>query len=416
MAGLDMPSVYRFRMHDRRRWESRCVVAHPGVVRHLAVAQALYVAGSTVDLTLTGIVGASIAPTPALATLPFSALFVAAGLSTFFVSRSIGRFGHRRTFVVAGLVAASGGAVSAVAIASGAFALFCVGTAIVGAANASAGYYRYLAADSNPEARARAVSTVLAGGLVAALVGPFLATGVRDALPTPYVASYVLVAVLGLASSAWNLRLRVPGATAAASAAGPARPVGELWRQPALLLGVASAVVAALTMLALMTAGPIMGIMAGRTPAEAAFAVQLHLVGMYVPGFVVPRIIGRLGERRVAAAGCAIILVAGLAAAGGAGLPLYLAAMLLVGIGWNLAYSGGSALIASAYRPSERGRVQPVAEVLVIAAQVGGSFAAAGFTTEASWRALGWSTAVVAVVVGVVLLAGQARGRRIAAD
>jgi MFS family permease len=161
-----------------------------------------------------------------------------------------------------------------------------------------------------------------------------------------------------------------------------------------------------------MTAGPIMGIMAGRTPAEAALSIQLHLIGMYAPGFVVPRIIGRLGERRVAAVGCAIILVAGLAAAGGAALPLSLAAMLLVGVGWNLAYSGGSALIASAYRPSERGRVQPIAEVLVIAAQVGGSFAAAGFTTEASWRALGWATAVVAVVVGVVLLVGQARSLR----
>lgn len=301
---------------------------------------------------------------------------------------------------------------SAVAIASGTFALFCVGTAIVGAANASAGYYRYLAADSNPEARARAVSTVLAGGLVAALVGPFLATGLRDVLPTEYVASYLLVALLGLASAGWNLRLRVPVVEAHGPAAGTARPVGVLWRQPALLLGVASAVVAALTMLALMTAGPIMGIMAGRTPAEAAFAVQLHLVGMYAPGFVVPRIIGRLGERRVAAVGCGVILVAGLAATGGAALPLYLAAMLLVGVGWNLAYSGGSALIASAYRPAERGRVQPVAEAFVIAAQVGGSFAAAGFTTEASWRALGWATAAVAVVVGVVLLIGQARSLR----
>jgi MFS family permease len=393
------------------------MVAQPRVVRHLAVAQALYVAGSTVDLTLTGIVGASLAPSPALATVPFSALFVAAGLSTFLVSRSIGRFGHRRTFVVAGLVAALGGAVSAVAIGTGTFALFCVGTAIVGAANASAGYYRYLAADSNPEARARAVSTVLAGGLVAALVGPFLATGLRDVLPTAYVASYLLVAVLGLASAAWNSRLRVPVPSATPGAvAGEARASSVLWRQPSLLLGVASAVVAALTMLALMTAGPIMGLMAGRTPAEAAFAVQLHLVGMYAPGFVVPRIIGRLGERRVAAAGCAIILVAGLAATGGAALPLYLAAMLLVGVGWNLAYSGGSALIAASYRPSERGRVQPVAEAFVIAAQVGGSFAAAGFTTEASWRALGWATAVVALVVGSVLLVGHARLRRIAAD
>ncbi len=383
------------------------------VVRHLAIAQAFYIAASSVDLTLTGIVGASIAPRPTLATLPFSLLFVAAGLTTFLVSRCIGRFGHRATFVAAGLVAAAGGTVSAVAIAHGSFGLFCLGTAIVGASNATAGYYRYLAADTNPDARARAVSTVLAGGLVAALAGPFVATALRDVTRTPYVASYLLVAVLGLGAALWNSRLRLPAPAPRAAPGQPApaalRAYGELWRQPVLLLGTASAVAAALTMLALMTAGPILGLTAGRTPGQAALAIQLHLVGMFAPGFVVPRIIGRLGERRVAALGCAVILVAGLAAAGGAALPLYLTAMFAVGVGWNLAYSGGSAMIASSYRPGERGRVQPVAEVLGIAAQVGGSFAAAGFTTEASWRALGWATAVVAVLVGGLLLTSRAR-------
>lgn len=387
----------------------------PRVVRHLAVAQAFFIAASSVDLTLTGVVGARIAPTPALATLPFSLLFVAAGLSTFVASRCIGRFGHRPTFVAAGLVAALGGTLSAVAVARGSFALFCLGTAVVGASNATAGYYRYLAADTNPDARARAVSTVLAGGLVAALVGPFAATALRDVTGTPYVASYLLVAALGLGAALWNTRLRLP-TTLGAGGPGvttttPARPYAVLWRQPVLLLGTVAVVTAALTMLALMTAGPILGLNAGRTPGQAALAIQLHLVGMFAPGFLVPRVIGRLGEQRVAALGCAVILLAGLAAAGGAALPLYLTAMFAVGVGWNLAYSGGSAMIASSYRGSERGRVQPVAEVLGIAAQVGGSFAAAGFTTEASWRALGWATAAVAVLVGVLLLAARTRVR-----
>ena len=383
------------------------------VVRHLTVAQAFFIAASSVDLTLTGIVGAEIAPRPGLATLPFSLLFVAGGLTTFVASRSIGRFGHRATFVAAGLVAAVGGTISAVAIGRGSFGLFCLGTAVVGASNASAGYYRYLAADTNPDARARAVSTVLAGGLVAALAGPFVATALRDVTRTPYVASYLLVAALGLGAAAWNTRLRLPAQSPATGPDAPvdttARPYAVLWRQPVLLLGTTAVVAAALTMLALMTAGPILGISAGRTPGQAALAIQLHLVGMFAPGFVVPRVIGRLGERRVAALGCAVILGAGLAAAGGAALPLYLTAMFAVGVGWNLAYSGGSAMIASSYRPSERGRVQPVAEVLAIAAQVGGSFAAAGFTNEDSWRALGWATAAVAVLVGTLLLAGRTR-------
>lgn len=167
------------------------------VVRHLTVAQGLSIAGSSVDLTLTGIVGARIAPTPALATLPFSVIFLAAGLSTFVVSRAIGRFGYRRVFIVIAIAAAVSGCVSAAAIQLGAFWLFCVGTSLIGVYQAGTGYYRYLAAESMPGERPRAVATVLAGGLVAAIVGPFAATALRDATPTPYVASYLLVAALG---------------------------------------------------------------------------------------------------------------------------------------------------------------------------------------------------------------------------
>lgn len=141
-------------------------------------------------------------PGPWLGTLPFSLIFVAAGLSTVLVSRSIKRFGYRATFVGASLIVAAGGCIIAIAVQLALFPLFCVGVALTGAANASAGYYRYLAADTNPEARSQAISWVLASGLIAALVGPFAATALRDATTTPFVASYLLVAALGLAAAA----------------------------------------------------------------------------------------------------------------------------------------------------------------------------------------------------------------------
>src|SRR6218665_2439937 len=148
----------------------------------------------SVDLTLTGIVGAHLAPTRALATLPFSLIPVVAATTTFALSRWIGRSGYRRVFTCAAAVAVPAGLVSALAVHQHAFWLFCLGTALIGVYQAGAGYYRYAAAESNPTERARAVSTVLAGGLVAALVGPFLATAVGGFTSTPYVASYVLVA------------------------------------------------------------------------------------------------------------------------------------------------------------------------------------------------------------------------------
>ena len=164
------------------------------LTRRLVPAQALYTLGVSVDLTLTGIVGHHLAPTPALATLPFSLIPVVAATTTFALSRWIGRRGYRRVFTFAAAVAVPAGLVSALAVQLHQFWLFCLGTALIGVYQAGAGYYRYAAAESNPTERARAVSTVLAGGLVAALVGPFLATTVSTLTPTPYVASYLVVA------------------------------------------------------------------------------------------------------------------------------------------------------------------------------------------------------------------------------
>lgn len=384
-------------------------------VRHLVVAQGLYIGGSAVDLTLTGIVGARLAPVPALATLPFSSIFVISGLSTFLVARAIGRFGHRRVFVAAAAVAMVSGCVSALAIELGAFWLFAAGTSLIGVYAATAGYYRYLAADSTQGSRARAVSTVLAGGLVAALVGPFAATALRDVTATPFVASYLLVAVLGLAAAFWNRRLPVPPPVPSGPsvAVGPApRRASEIWRQPPLLLGTAAAVLAAASMLSMMTAGPLLGMAVGHSAVEAALAIQLHLVGMYAPGFLVVRVIGRFGETHVVLAGIALLLLAGLAAVAGTGLALYLLSMALIGVGWNLAYSGGTALITTSYATAERGRVQPVAEFVIITAQVGGSLVAALFATRAGWTVLGTAITSAAACLGTVVILGGAAGRR----
>ncbi len=391
----------------------------PPVLRHLSAAQALYVGGTTVDLTLTGIVGSKLAPTMALATIPFTLIYIAAAFSTFFISRAISRFGYRAAFTGFSCIAAVSGCVSAAAIQLDMFWLFCVGTALIGVYGAGCGYYRYLAADSMPQARGRAVTTVLAAGLVAALVGPFIATALTNVTSTPYVASYLLVGVLGAAAALWNRRLVVPAPAADTTSEqegdeAPPRPPAVLWRQPTLLLGVACAVLAASTMLAMMTAGPIMGMNVGHTPTEAALAIQLHLVGMYAPGFVIARLIARVGERQMALAGAAVIILAGLACAGSTGLPAFLFAMFAIGIGWNMAYSSGSALISASYRPAERGRVQPVAEALIITSQVTGALSAAAFTSAAGWHALGLGCVGLAAVVAVVLGLSRLRIRRLA--
>lgn len=391
------------------------------LTRRLVPAQSLYTFGISIDLTLTGIVGAHLAPTRALATLPFSLMPVVAALATFGLSRWIGRSGYRRVFAVVPLGAVAAGLVSAYAVHRGSFALFCVGTALVGVYQAGAGYYRYAVAEANPDARARAITTLLAGGLVAALVGPFLATAVRDLGPTPYVASYLLVAGFAALASVWNARLphdlahlthvtagsRAPGSDEhAATTAARTRRV--LWTQPTLLLGVAVTALAAAAMSSLMTAGPVAGMDMGHTQEHAAFSVQLHMIGMYAPGLLVARWIGRVGERRVAALGALVLAGAGLATLR-PDMVAFVVAMTLAGVGWNLAGSGGSAMVAASYRPAERGRVQPVAELVVTVAAVVGSLGAGLATTTTGWPVLGAVVAVAAVLVVGALVVPRRR-------
>ncbi|MDR2997930.1 MAG: MFS transporter [Microbacterium sp.] len=365
---------------------------HLRIARRLAPSQALAVFGSSIDLTLTGIVGHRLAPTDALATLPFSLIAVGALSSTFVVSRMIGRLGYRRTFVLFSAAAVASGLISAWAVHVGSFWLLCAGTFLIGLYGAATSYYRYAAADTAQGARAAAVTTVLAGGLVAALIGPFLATWTANLLPVTYAASYLLVAVFGVIAVLWNAMLpgelgRMRAEVPAVGSGGRSRRV--LWRQPVLLAGVLTTAFSAVAMNAMMTAGPIAGMAMGHGEASAAFAVQLHMVGMFAPGFVVARIIDRIGERAITSIGIALILISGAAAALSTAEWAFLTAMLTIGVGWNLAYSGGSALITSAYRAEERGRVQPIAETITGSFQVIGSLGAGAMASVAGWHLLG---------------------------
>jgi MFS family permease len=388
------------------------VLDGPRLVRTLLPAQTLFVLGSSVDLTLTGIVGVRLAPSRELATLPFSLIPVATMLTTFAVSRMIGRVGYRRTFLAAPVAAAVAGLVSAAGVQWHAFWLFCVGTALVGVYSAGAAYYGYAAAEANPTTRARAVTTLLAGGLVAALLGPFVATAVKGVTGTPYVASYLLVSLFGVGAVLWSTRLpraldHLALPTRSTTTVGRTRRV--LWRQPSLLLGTAARVLAGVAMTAMMTAGPVAGMAMGHEQGTTTFSTQLHMVGMFAPGLLVARWIGRIGERRVAALGAAVLVVAGWAGTMGSPTWAFLLAMFAVGVGWNLASSGGSAMVVGSYAPAERGRVQPIVELAATVLMVVGSLSAGVLATIQGWSRLGAAVVVLSVVVGGALVkAGRA--------
>ena len=375
--------------------------------RVLAVCQALYTSSVSIDLTLTGLVGYTLADDKALATLPFSLITVAAALTTIFASFLMARVGRRAGFVLGAGVGAAGGAISVYAIFHHSFWAFCAGTATVGVFQAFAQYYRLAAADAvGLDAKGRAISTVLAGGVVAAVAGPALAAWSRDWLaPVAFAGSYALVSALGLLSIvllALFYRDHVPSHASAAVAAGPARPLGRIVRQPVFLAALANNALGYAAMMFVMTATPIAAVACGHTIGDGAQIIQWHLVGMFAPSFFTARLIRRFGVLRVIGTGIVLSALCAAIALRSTDLPHFYAALACLGVGWNFMFVGGSTLLSQSYRPSERAKTQATSEFTTFAFSALGSLFAGQLLAHFGWAVI---NAAILPLLGVAALA-----------
>jgi MFS family permease len=376
--------------------------------RVLALCQALYTSSVSIDLTLTGLVGYTLADDKALATLPFSLITVAAALTTIFASFLMARIGRRAGFALGAAVGAAGGAISVHAIFIHSFWLFCCGTATVGVFQAFAQYYRLAAADAvDSHAKSRAISTVLTGGVVAAVLGPALAAWSRDWLaPVTFAGSYALVTLLGLASMALVLAAYrnaapavapapAPASTAPASPAAAAaamqpgetraRPLAQIVKQPIFMAALANNAIGYMVMMFVMTATPIAAVACGHTIGDGARIIEWHLVGMYAPSFFTARLIARFGVLRVVAAGILLSAACGAIALSSTDLPHFYAALACLGVGWNFMFVGGTTLLAQSYRPSERAKTQATSEFTTFACTALASLTAGQLLTRFGW-------------------------------
>ncbi|GAB7128202.1 MFS transporter [Silvimonas sp. JCM 19000] len=384
-------------------------------VRILAVCQALYTSALAADLTLTGLVGYQLAPSKAMATVPFSIITLAAALTTIFASLWMQRVGRRRGFMLGALVGAAGGAVSVYAILHADFWLFCVGTASVGIYQAFAQYYRLAAADgvAQPD-KGRAIATVLTGGVIAAVCGPALANWSKGLLPgSAYAGAYAVVALLGLIATAvlgLGYRNEAPPGVAHL-AAEPARPLREIVRQPRYQAALATNVIGYAVMMFLMTATPLAMMCAHRTVDEGAGVIQWHLVGMYAPALVSGWLIRKLGVTPVVMSGIALSACTGVLAIYGDGLVSWYLALLCLGVGWNFMFVGGSTWLTQSYRPAERGRAQALSEFSTFAATALASLLSGQLLAHSSWitlNVLTWPLLGVALLFNLRLLSQRA--------
>ncbi|MGL4285851.1 MAG: MFS transporter [Phreatobacter sp.] len=334
----------------------------------LAVGQGLFTAAIAIDLTLTGLTGYQLAPDKSLATLPFAMITVAGAVVTIFASLLMERIGRRWGFTLGALFGALGGLISVLAVFRGDFWLFCLGTAGVGAFQAFAQYYRLAAADSVPDdAKAKAISTVLAGGVIAAVLGPALAAWSKDLYPVLFAGSYLMVFLLGLASAALLAIGYRDVALHAGTAQGfdlPARPLATVMRQPIFLAAVANNVIGGAVMMLIMTAAPLAAVACSHSIDDGANIIQWHLVGMFGPSFFAGRLIGRFGLANVLFAGMALNVACAVVAVASTSLTAFYVALFCLGVGWNFMFVGGTTLLARSYRPAERASAQGAAEIL----------------------------------------------------
>jgi MFS family permease len=328
----------------------------------LAVSQGLYVCGISVDLTLTGVTGYQLAPDKALATLPFALITVGAAVITVAAAFILGRIGRRLGFALGSLSGATGGLVSVYATFHGLFWVFCIGTALIGAYQGFAQFYSIAAADSvDAPRKSRAISTVLAGGVLAAIAGPALAAATKDLIPNVmFAGAYLMVAVLALLSTVLILSLYrdVEPVGAVAAEALPPRPLREIARTPIFGVGVATTMAAAAAMVFVMTAAPLAAVACNHTIDDGAHIIQWHLIGMFVPSFFSGRLVAKFGVWPVLATGMALILGCAVTAIASTSLVAFYVALFLLGVGWNFMIVGGTTLFAQSYRPGERPKVQ----------------------------------------------------------
>lgn len=378
----------------------------------LVAAQSLGGASPPIIISLGGLVGQQLSTNPTATTLPVSIYQLGLALSTLPAAWLMQRMGRRTAYVLGAILGVVSGVIAAQGIAQSDFVTFCIGTALAGFYAACVQSYRFAATDAmtDPAEQARAISRVMIGGLIAAIIGPQVVIWTRDALPmTPFAGSFYSQAVLALLALPLLLGLKLPPPQARA-VAGEARPLAEIARTPQFIVAASAGVVSYGLMAFLMTAAPMAMVGCGHTVGEAALGIQWHVLAMFAPSFFTGRLIARFGKRRITALGLVMIAASALMALMGLELLHFWGSLVLLGVGWNFGFIGATAMVTECYRPAERAKVQALNDFLVFGTVAVASFGSGQLLHTAGWDGINtWLLPIVGVVL--LMLAMQGRGR-----
>jgi MFS family permease len=375
--------------------------AHRNVLL-LAFCQALLLTNAVTLISIGALAGFMLAEHKVFATLPNAIYVVGSAVSTLPASLLMKRIGRRAGFLTGGVFGLVGSVVAAAALGAGSLALLCCGTFLLGIYNAFGQYYRFAAADvAEPSFKAKAISYVLAGGLVGGIVGPEISKHTRGWSETPFLASYASLFVFALVAMGIIAALRIPQPVEdAVPRAG--RPLAVVMAQPVFIVAAGVAALGYATMNLLMTATPLAMGFCGHPYDAAASVISAHVVAMFAPSFFTGSLIRRFGVLRVMGCGVAALGACIAVALAGQQVAHFWWALVLLGLGWNFTYIGGTTLLTESYRPEERAKAQGANEIAIFTVQ-----AVSAFSSGVLVNSSGWSTLNV-VAMPLVLLAGGA--------
>ena len=372
----------------------------------LALTQALGNSGASIVVFVGGIIGAEMAPSLALSTMPVSLMVVGVALATIPTALLLRRVGRRKGYMVGAAIGFLAALFAAYAILQASFVLFCTATLLIGVNGAFIAQYRFGAAESVPPKRSgQAVSFVLLGGIAAGYLGPEIARRTQYLLPAgPFSGTFIILA--GMFAVVVALLYFLDEITPyAVDTTQPERPLGQVITQPAYLAAVISGVVAYGVMSFIMTATPVeMHTLHGFTLEDTAFVIQSHIIAMYLPSLLTGPLLARLGLQRVMLAGWLCLL-----ACVGLGMVShqlleYWGTLVLLGMGWNFLFVGATVLLTQSYRSSERFKAQAVNDFTIFGIQAITSLTAGTVLFNASWDTLLMLNLPVLAILLLVLL------------
>ncbi len=370
----------------------------------LALCQGLFLTNNVTFIAINGLVGLSLAPVGWMATLPVMGYVVGGALSTGLVAKSQAKWGRRVSFQLGLLVGLLSAMLCAYAAHTHNFALLVMATVVAGYYSANGQLYRFAAAElAEASFREKAVSWVMAGGLIGAIVGPNLASKSKSWFETPFMGAYVALTVVAVLGMVLMHFVKFPPVPEKLKGSSEGRPLFEIMKQPVFIVSAAAAALSFGVMNLLMAATPLAMQVCGYPFSDAALVLEWHVIGMFAPGFFTGHLIKKFGTLQIMGVGVLLNFVCIAVALSGTDLSQFLIALFLLGVGWNFLFTGSTTLSMTAWRPEEKDRAQAAINFCVFATMAVTSFASGALVTTSGWDWLNYGSLVPVALTALAL-------------